>query len=157
MKIRTKILICVGIIIPLLGFSYHAEEYHPAVTHVVPAVSHVEPVVTRTVTHPAIIQKGDCIRANINYDYIGRCATGRCADGTYTGTPHVNYYKTCNYHDGLVVYGPFYYPDKILKAEWTETIVEKPSRIVIDKHPETVVDKEAYTTVSYWTYFGIRI
>lgn len=157
MKTWVKVSLVLTLVLPLLGFNYHAEAYHPAVTHTTPAVSHVEPAVTHTVEHPAVIQKGDCIRANINYDYIGLCATGRCADGTYTGTPYVNYRKTCNYHGGLVAYGPFYYPDKVIKAAWTETVIDKPSRVVIDEHPKIVVDKEAYTEPAYWTFFGTKI
>lgn len=107
-----------------LGLRYNEEQYHPEKSHTVPEKSHIEPAITHTVYHPAVVEKGDCIRANINYDYIGVCTTGRCADGTYTGTPHVTYYKTCNYHGGVVAYGPFYYPDRVISAAWTEVVVD---------------------------------
>ena|GEM_PF-6575907 len=146
--------------IGFLGFQYHPEKIIPAETKYHPAITRIEPAVTRQIHHPAETKTNPrtCIKANIG-NYAGQCATGRCRDGTYTGTPNTSYYLTCSYHGGLATLGPFYTGGEtvVVKEAWTETIVDKPA--------ETIVVEEAWTEVlalgseepSYWTWYGKKL
>jgi len=164
MKHNTKIALITSsvvggvLIILCLGFRYHPEQITKAVTVYHPAITHQEPAVTREIHHPAqtTTTPRSCIKANIG-DYSGQCATGRCKDGTYTGTPHTSYYLTCSYHGGLAALGPFYTGGEtiVIKEAWTQTIVDTPARTVTDEPAWTETITPEKVEPAYWTWFSM--
>jgi hypothetical protein len=132
------------------GTEYSKYLYHEATPETTKEVNHpATPAKTHTVNHPAVTGtrqvRGDCIRTSISYK-SGSCALSQCRDGSYSGSTGRG---TCSYHGGVAKSGgPWYtYTTEtyIVKAAWTETVVDTPAK---EAWTETVVDspaKEAYT------------
>lgn len=122
------------------GTKYSLYLHHEAEPEKTKIVSHpAEPAVTRVVNNPAELgtrQVRDCIRTSISYK-SGTCALSQCRDGTYSGSTGRG---TCSYHGGVAKSGgPWYVyttESYVIKAAWTETIVDIPAK---EAWSETVV------------------
>lgn len=130
------------------GVEYSKYIYHEAEPEKKREIKHpAKPVKTRTVYHPAETgtrQVQTCIKTSIDYK-SGTCALSQCRDGSYSGSTGRG---TCSHHGGVASSGgPWYvYTTEtyIVKAAWTETVIDAPAE---EAWIEIVVDspaKDAY-------------